>query len=346
MKRKVIISLIMICLISAGSISCAGEKDENVGKDFPLSRISSGKLVVKDVKDILPSLEEESERFDYIEKWFGSSVSAFGDANWSLDEKEIIFSVQKGRMDIASNIWKMRIDRSYVQQLTNDENENQNLAVSPDGKKIVFETTLSWEEDSEEEIITNIYVMDVDGKNLVQLTNTGNDSSPSWSPDGKRIVFARCQIGKGGALWIMNSDGSNQVQLTTDGNGARNPSWSPDGTKIAFNAFKNQQGDIYIINIDGTSLKQLTTDPKTDECPKWSPDGTKILFGSERSGYEDNFWIMNADGSEQTHLITKIKYTYTPSWSSDGTKIVFGGMVEPHIHPIPSLYIMTLGVQE
>ena len=56
--------------------------------------------------------------------------------------------------------------------------------------------------------------MNADGTNLTQLTNSGSNSSPHWSPDGTRIVFYRFGSTVGVEIYVMNADGSNQTQLT------------------------------------------------------------------------------------------------------------------------------------
>jgi Tol biopolymer transport system component len=99
---------------------------------------------------------------------------------------------------------------------------------SPDGSKIVFESNRTGS--------AEIYTMDVDGKNLVQLThNKASNHSPVWSPDGSKIVFAS----DGEQQWeiyIMNADGSNLKRLTNQAGDDGHPHWSPDGKRIVFNS--------------------------------------------------------------------------------------------------------------
>ena len=81
---------------------------------------------------------------------------------------------------------------------------------------------------------TDIYMMDIDGTGLTRLTDSdGWDGTPSWSPDGKQIVFASERLGSP-AIFIMDADGSNQRSLTSPDYASLMPVWSPDGSKIAF----------------------------------------------------------------------------------------------------------------
>jgi len=95
-------------------------------------------------------------------------------------------------------------------------------AWSPDGKQIAFTLTRSPQSGR------NIAVIQADGSNLRNLTNTGTDSWPSWSPDSSRIVFAS-ERGGTSHLYVMQADGTQQIQLTNQPVWDFEPAWSPDG---------------------------------------------------------------------------------------------------------------------
>jgi Tol biopolymer transport system component len=180
----------------------------------------------------------------------------------------------------------------------------------------------------------DIFIMDSDGSNKINLTNTPDvhsESNPKFSPSGNKIVF-NGQNGEGGGIWVMDPDGSNKIQLTNSdgpwsGGYDSDPSWSPDGTKIVYNgnrrAFTNAlQRGIWTINVDGSDAKRIWQSP--DEIsrrignPVFSPDGTKIFFKAEGTNY-----VINSDGTNVTQVAYQLGHVGRYDWSPDGTKIAF-----------------------
>ena len=238
-------------------------------------------------------------------------------------------------------IYVMDIDGNKARNLTNNPDKDFQPSWSPNGKRIAFMSNRDGDFLDEGPNIPayEIYVIDADGDNLQNLTNNPNDDRfPSWSPDGKRIVFASWD-GKfrnfvvDFEIYVIDADGDNLQNLTNNPNDDRFPSWSPDGKRIVFSSeraghFRGKVGitsEIYMMDADGGNQQRLTENRNNDFYPSWSPDGQRIAFSSDRRGDFENFeiYVMDADGGNQQNLTNNRGDDSSPSWSPDGKRIAF-----------------------
>jgi len=210
-------------------------------------------------------------------------------ATWSPDGKRIAFHASAsgagqpinflpGAATTDSDIFVMNVvdfsrNRVRPKNLTNNPAAiDDDPDWSPHGQQILF-TSHAVTDNADNHVTAEIYMIDADGKRKpTRLTsNTEEERAPSWSPDGKRIVFCCRRGGPDLEICIMNADGTGQVQLTENTIGDLTPSWSPDGRQIVFHRRVGQRGQfqLFLINADGTGEKQLTFPPGLNAFPNW-----------------------------------------------------------------------------
>jgi len=184
--------------------------------------------------------------------------TAIGDASWSPHGEKIAieYSYEKDMCEI----WIIEIGKEEIIPKrifkTKLKNFQGGISWAPDNKKIAFGMNNS------------IYIIDSNGENLRKITE---GASPSWSPDGKRIVFRGVIEGKW-KVYVVDIDGTNRERLTNSPSSIEEirPVWSPDGKWIVFQEEKvNEQNkivsiNIVLINLETKSRQELISFPRLE----------------------------------------------------------------------------------
>ena len=165
---------------------------------------------------------------------------------------------------------------------------------SPSGNRIVYETNTDGN--------LEIYLMDMSTTNLSQINpadipkkriiyNDTDDGSPSFFPNGKRIVFvsSRNEVHQ---LYAIDIDGKNEKHINPSRYDTYNPTVSPDGKTIAYVSARDRDWEIYLVDSNCKNERQVTNGIGRSIQPAFSPDGRYLAFVSDRS---DTFHIYLMD---------------------------------------------------
>jgi TolB protein len=229
---------------------------------------------------------------------------------------------------LRNDIIAINADGSGRTTLFHDEQRSA-LApvVSPNGKQIAFGLG-DFFQAVKGKARADIAVINADGSGLELLTDgTGNYGLPSWSPDGREIVYRADGGGKDG-LYIMDVASRVTRHLAETSKHDNFPSWSPKGDRISFTSYRDGDYEIYSVRPDGSDMTRLTNRPGNDAHGKWSPDGEWIAFTSAGNGFKDeaalhpnnpqpygDLYVMRADGSDARRLTDNQFEEGTPNWA-------------------------------
>jgi Tol biopolymer transport system component len=243
------------------------------------------------------------------------------------------FPGKNGRIAFVQgpDIYTMHPDGSDVRQLTSFTDGGGAFWVnwSADSTELVFSRF------SPPDFLGQMWLMNADGSNQRLLFNDPgfDDEAPSFSPDGRYVIFQQCAPLDGEfpcTIHRVGVDGSGLVQITpvrielSD----QEPVYSPDGNTIAFWSFGRDGviAAVYSMNSDGSGIRELSDPELEGFAPSWSPDGRQLVFTTKCCNPElSNLEVMKRNGEEQRQITQDhgVMGAGRSSWSPQGDAIVF-----------------------
>jgi dipeptidyl aminopeptidase/acylaminoacyl peptidase len=195
--------------------------------------------------------------------------------------------------------------------------------VSPDGKQVVYVRNLA--DVMKDKPRSHLWVINVDGGQHRPLTSgDANESSPRWSPDGRRLLYVS-DAGGSPQLHCRWTDTGQAAQLSRLPSSPANPVWSPDGKMIAFGMFVEEPQKPFV---------ELAGKPEGAEWAKPPRVMRKLTYRFDGRGYlkdgHYHLFVLPAEGGTprqltrgpHDHLQTFFGGPSSPSWTPDGKAIV------------------------
>jgi Tol biopolymer transport system component/polyisoprenoid-binding protein YceI len=188
------------------------------------------------------------------------------------------------------------------------------------GGRLLFTAITSADEE-------HLFTLGADGRGLRRVgRDDANELDPTWSPDGRRIAYARAepyQFSPPPSVQVAQADGSGRKspipeQLSTQ------PDWSPDGRRLAVTvAGAMEVSKIAIVDAAGSPARELDGTPTADSEPRWSPDGRRLAVSAYGGPGNDDVALLDPATGRFRRLTSSPSYEHSPAWSPDGRRIAY-----------------------
>jgi len=331
---------VVLAFLCAAALSVAQKQPFTVDTMLKLARIGEpilspdGNQVAFTVQTV--DLEKNSKPSQiYLVAVQGGTprqVTTEGTANerprWSPDSKQIFFVSNRSG---SSQVWVMNADGSNAHAVTKLAVEASGIVISPDGKKIVFLSSVYPECGGDD--ACNQRKIDEESKSKTKARIYTSLLYRHWT---------QWQTARRQHLISMNVDGTEIKDLTPGPNdvppfslgGQDDYAISPDSNEVAFSMnvdldpATSTNSDIYAVPIAGGEVKKITTGPGADSTPLYSPDGKLLAFRSQaRGGYESDRWrllVLDRATGRTTNLTENLdRWVGSVTWSPDSTRLFF-----------------------
>ncbi|HXV76117.1 MAG TPA: protein kinase [Candidatus Polarisedimenticolaceae bacterium] len=191
--------------------------------------------------------------------------------------------------------------------------------ISPDGRSIAVAI--------EGGSTFDIWIYDIERETSTRLTFEGDNTFPTWSPDGTRILFASVRNNAAVGTYAKNADGSGTDELVYAPDVAAHQGkavptdWAPDGRTVLIDFTDERAGNLMAVDLVDGERRVLLATPAGEHTGRISPDGRFLAYTSDESGRAEVYvrphpgpggkWQVSTDGGLH------------PTWSRDGKRLYF-----------------------
>jgi len=231
-------------------------------------------------------------------------------------------------MLIAALVCVAALDAQLRRAMTFDDlaamNRVGEIQVSPDGRWVAY--TVGTPDMAANRVPRNIWLAPLGSGEPRQLTRSGRDSRPRWSPDGKRIAFISSRDGAP-QIYVISIEGGEATKLTSISTGAANLLWSPDGKTLAFTS------DVYPDCRDDACNSKRDADAESNKVKARVYDRLLYRHWTDwEDGKRSHLFVVNVDGGTPRDLTPGADYDVPPfslggpepiAFSPDGKELCF-----------------------
>ena len=187
---------------------------------------------------------------------------------YSPATKDLFFVSYKERPVDSSDVWKSDLNGHNPRLLTRGGILKYQVAVAKQGDKAVFVQA------DPDQRSHNLWLMNTAGNNLEQMTfGEGRHISPSFSPDGKIIIFASNHLDHNYEIYSLELTSKKMTRLTQEPRLDAYPNFSPDGQKIIFVSNRSGTQQLWVMDQGGQNPQPITTGNTESVDPVWVEEG-------------------------------------------------------------------------
>jgi serine/threonine-protein kinase len=244
-----------------------------------------------------------------------------GNAQFSVSESgNMAYVAGRSRRQLASIEWMDR--QGNFTPLRETPGDYYAPALSPDGKRLALAINDGKRID--------IWVYELAHDTLTRLTFAGNNLSPIWTPDGRRITYRVLEKGGGTDLYWTRADGTGDtLRLTQTKTPKFLGSWHPDGRLLVFEQGTWADSTIFTLAIDGSEKsgwkpgepQPLPGGSSLEDEASFSPDGRWLAFQSDESG-DSEIYVRSYPGPGGKWQISTGGGA-VPKWSNNGKELLY-----------------------
>ena len=234
-----------------------------------------------------------------------------------IAQTRIVFvSTRSGNKEL----WLMDYDGQNQQELTHQHTIAVGPRWSPDASRVAYTCLGGGKAPASFQIC--MYSMEL-GRPIAFQHYLGTNSSPSWSPDGTKLMFMSSAAGPPN-IYMSDITGGGLKRISSGGLDTQ-PVWNPKtGQTVAFISGRSGLPQLYLMNSDGSSVEKLDLSEMGYVVdPDWSPNGQLLAFSWRRPDGNFDIYATDVASHQLVQLTRDAGRNEKPSWSPDGRHLVF-----------------------